>query len=224
MLAPTLNVTAASAAARTGNLDELKTLVTRDNVALTNGLADHWSLLGYAAEAGKSACVRYLLDLGVDVTKSSPPWGWSPLHGACFSRDVDTVELLLAAGMDRNAMDEYGRSPLSASLASLRPLSKACALYLLDRGVRSRYDDPKAEELPTWIDEYVAAKERCRHACVLVVGIRRLKRSTSAAASHNATDVFVLIARTLWSTRRCREWCDACKTGVCERHGSVNVH
>ena len=65
------------------------------------------------AETGGSALHR---DHGATVVlvshKTGEEGGWTPLHRAAYSGDVDAVKALLAAGVDADARDENGMTPL----------------------------------------------------------------------------------------------------------------
>lgn len=69
--------------------------------------------LSWAAESGREAVVKLLLDKGAELeTKSNT--GWTPLSWAAWSGHEAVVKLLLDTGMvDVNAKDEDSSTPLS---------------------------------------------------------------------------------------------------------------
>lgn len=58
-------------------------------------------------EAGKTEIVHLLIDAGAGAAKSDP-YGWSPLHSAAFSGDVNALLLALSRAKDRSPKHEYG--------------------------------------------------------------------------------------------------------------------
>ena len=71
-------------------------------------------------DGGSAALVRALLDAGADPTRLDD-MGCSPAH-LLRSADADTIlPWLLDAGVDLEATDEYGRTPLMAQVISLAP-------------------------------------------------------------------------------------------------------
>ena len=73
--------------------------------------------LSAAAEySGCVRCIRILLDAGAHV--DGPRDSWGPMHGAVWgsrrdkSKSEDSINALLRAGADINAMDHLRRSPL----------------------------------------------------------------------------------------------------------------
>lgn len=85
-----------------------------------------------ACQAGRLPCVQTLVEAGADM-KSRGQAGFSCLHTALFSGDVDLVQYLLSRGADPNVKDDIGRSPLF--YACLNPLF---SMILLDYGADPR--------------------------------------------------------------------------------------
>lgn len=100
------------AAARDGNLEIVKLLLTRDmDVNMKNAFGS--TLLKWAAE-GDAALVKYLIEKGADVNVADNE-GITPLMKAVGSFDstaVTTVGLLLAHGANPNAAAGNGETPL----------------------------------------------------------------------------------------------------------------
>ena len=70
-----------------------------------------------AAKAGDHAAVRTLLN-GPAKSYVAGPQGTAALIWAAEHNDVQTVDLLLAAGADPKAANEYGATPLYAAAIS----------------------------------------------------------------------------------------------------------
>ena len=65
-----------------------------------------------AVEQGNIAAVRQHLAAGVNAKDDN---GWTPLHHAAWNSHKEIIELLIAAGADMNAKDnygDYGKTPL----------------------------------------------------------------------------------------------------------------
>ena len=94
-------------AAMAGQTEVLQWLVQRGVDMQKQGPA---ALLD-AANAGKAAAVRSLLELGVPVD-SRTDYGWTALHLAAYNGNAATVEELVRAGADVHADDGSGKTPL----------------------------------------------------------------------------------------------------------------
>ena len=68
--------------------------------------------LADAAETGKGALVRTLLDAGEDVNAAQVD-GMTALHWAVYRDDADTASLLVRSGADVTAENRYGVTPIS---------------------------------------------------------------------------------------------------------------
>lgn len=85
---------------------------------LKNGLDPNYtyrgvSLLVCAMGAGNTDAVRLLIDAGAGAT--SHPHGWSPLHAAAFSGNMDALLLALQQASDKSPIDEHGWTPLDVA-------------------------------------------------------------------------------------------------------------
>ena len=72
--------------------------------------------LSLAANAGRIACLKILLDAGVDPNRYNPPGGHShctPLHSAVATNRLETVVTLVDGGADMSVPDIHHKmSPL----------------------------------------------------------------------------------------------------------------
>jgi len=83
---------------------------------LENGLDVNYthreiSLLQCAIEASNTDVVRLLVDVGANVEKLDSH-GWSPLHSAAFSGDMNALLLVLQRAKDTSPKDKNGWTPL----------------------------------------------------------------------------------------------------------------
>jgi hypothetical protein len=90
------------------------------------------TLLGVAAENSRSAVVRLLLRAGASPRVVGPN-GWTPLHSAAESGDVDSAAALLDAGADPNALAAGNLTPLFVAKQKRR---NAVVALLVRRGAR----------------------------------------------------------------------------------------
>ena len=95
----------------------VKTLV--DAGADVNALAGkYWTPLSVAVQNGDPGAVKALLDAGADLRGYN---NYSPLHLAAWRRDsraYSVVKLLLDEGVDVNAQDDHGATPLHEAMRS----------------------------------------------------------------------------------------------------------
>ena len=84
-----------------------------------------------AASKGQSVEVSRLLRGGADVhTVDSTKWGArsTTLHCGVAANDVETIEVLLKAGVDPNKADQYGETPLMKAARSSKLKVIECLL------------------------------------------------------------------------------------------------
>ena len=75
--------------------------------------AEDLSVIGIAAEEGREASVRLMVELGFDLGREGE-WCGTPLHHAAWHGSVGMVRMLLALGAPVNVRDrEFGSSPLA---------------------------------------------------------------------------------------------------------------
>ena len=124
-------LTRAAAAAREGNLDELRTIIGATPDVLTARDAEGRTLLDLACRAAtgdiaiplvpgtteQHAAVDAILAAGADPSCADGD-GWTPLHTAAMAGHVDLARRLVAAGasVHANAHGKEGASPLSYAL------------------------------------------------------------------------------------------------------------
>lgn len=98
-------------AARTGDLAAIKQHISEG--ADVNALHFEMPPLTWAAMAGQTEAVQFLLENGADVNIKSRDGG-TPLHGAAFFGRTDVVKLLLENGANLEARNDDGATPLEA--------------------------------------------------------------------------------------------------------------
>ena len=105
-----------SDAAQCGDVATLQRLLDADRAGANLPDAQGYTALHYAAYSGHLDAVRYLLDIGADVTAVSlDPLRNTPLHAAASSGHAEIVRLLLAAGADLEALQTGDWTALHAA-------------------------------------------------------------------------------------------------------------
>ena len=143
--------------------------------------------------------VCHLLDCGADINAHDRD-GWSALHSAAWTRNLNCLRVLLRRGASMEPKDLNGLTPLAMTLDRGY---RECATLLLDWGAQLSLVGVDVE-VPEWARTYVGGRERARMAAVVLLGSRRKHRSPVLAS--NAMDVIRLIAKVLWSTRGDEAW------------------
>lgn len=166
-----------------------------------------------AARRGHLGCVKRLLPVvGVGYRDV---FGVTALHASAGSGCVEIVQFLLECGAEIDAMDSNEHTPLYNAIAKER---RMCALYLMDRGaqlelvqsqeLRNSSDAGDADEdddeeelmqIPEWAYDFEAQRERCRKACIAMLGLIRVRPGIGR-------DALTLLARELWHTRLNYDW------------------
>ncbi len=148
---------------------------------------DSHTVMACAAAAGDTDIMAMLLQHGADV---------QAMHSA---RNGATVCFLVRAGASIDGpIDTTNPTPLSWALRNKRV---DIARALIDCGARlDRVQCP----IPAWVPPFVAAREWCRYAALLLLGIWRLRRS--AVLSRCNRDVLQLMAHAVWQTRMDPAW------------------
>jgi ankyrin repeat protein len=121
------------AAARTGNVDAVKVLLTHGaDVSAVEAWHQQTALM-WAAAANAPRAVQELLDWGADVTTTSEG-GFTALHYAARAGAVDATRVLIEAGADARALLQDRSSPLMLAMINAR---YELADYLLDHGAEA---------------------------------------------------------------------------------------
>jgi len=84
----------------------------RDGFSVETRDADGNTALHNAASGGKLAVLQHLLSWRADGEALTEDGQRTALHEACTSGELEAVNILLAAGVNLNAKDEYGETPL----------------------------------------------------------------------------------------------------------------
>ncbi len=104
------------AAAMTGDIENLETMLT-GNRALVNAVStDGWTPLHLAAFFGQEVAARTLLNKGASTkTRSTNPMSNLPIHAAAAGKHSGIVKLLLEHGTPANAQQHGGWTALHAA-------------------------------------------------------------------------------------------------------------
>ncbi len=114
-------------AASVGDTNRLADLLNADPQAVNSYSTDGWTPLHLAAAFGTPKAVQLLLLHGAKVDAiSRNPQANQPLHAAlALNRSAESIQLLLAAGADPNALQAGGFTPIfSAATANRRDLAQ----------------------------------------------------------------------------------------------------
>lgn len=104
------------AAAMTGDVAQLETLLTGNRSLTTAVSTDGWTALHLAAFFGQEAAARTLLNKGADVKmRSTNPMNNLALHAAAAGKHVPLMKLLLEHGTPANAQQHGGWTALHAA-------------------------------------------------------------------------------------------------------------
>ncbi|KAG7275501.1 hypothetical protein CRUP_032544, partial [Coryphaenoides rupestris] len=99
------------AACRHGDLESVRTLVTRENVNSRDTAGRRSTPLHFAAGFGRRDVVHFLLQSGASV-HARDDGGLVSLHNACSFGHAEVVTLLLHHGADANSRDNWNYTPL----------------------------------------------------------------------------------------------------------------
>src|SRR3982751_4058061 len=130
-----------TAAAASGDNDEVAAILSMDNRLTRAQDGDGWTPLHLAAHYGHAAAVETLLANNADVNvRSGNAMKNQPLHAAAAGRRVETARLLLESGANPNATQIGGFVPLHSAAQNG---DRALVELLLSHGadVNARSDD-----------------------------------------------------------------------------------
>ena len=120
-------------AAREGQLEKVKRLVIQ-RADVNKVDVDLYTPLHRACDNTDVACTALLLKARADPDVSHPGLdGWTPLHVAAWKNSPGCVGLLMAAGADCNAIDWYGKTPLSLAGKEAKALMESKSLNTLQK-------------------------------------------------------------------------------------------
>ena len=180
------------AAAREGDLDTIRAYFEDDSDGardVNDGCEDTVDTLLMCCAVGNDdelnlgnvEVARYLLSRGASVDEKSPQaQGQTALLIACytsFGTVTEMVSLLLSAGADPNARNNFGRTPLNAHVMFCQTPSVECVTALLRAGAsldRVRYENTFEEVHSPDSDDEPETREIFWPAMrALVAGVRR---------------------------------------------------
>lgn len=134
---------------RTGNADAVRALIAAGADVNTKEPSQGQTALMWAIAERHAAAAKVLMDAGADL-KARSKQGFAPIHFAARVGDMESLQLLLNAGVDLNMQtqpDSGDVAARTAGAAGYTPLLVATmraqvpvALYLLDRGANPNVD------------------------------------------------------------------------------------
>jgi uncharacterized protein len=156
-------------AAATGNTARLSAILSTDPQAVNSFSTDGWTPLHLAAAFGTPEAVQLLLQHSAKVDAvSKNPQANQPLHAAlALSRNPETIQLLLNAGADPDALQTGGFSPIfSAATANRRDLAELLIAHGAHAHLRSDQNKTPAEfarerghlDLAHWLESQPAPR------------------------------------------------------------------
>jgi ankyrin len=126
--------------ARTGNADAVRRLIEGGAAIDAKEPSQNQTAMMWAAAEKHPGVVKALIDARADVNARTKQ-GFSPIHFAARVGDLESVKLLLAAGVDINTQTRVEREGGQDTTSGYTPLLIATmraqvdtAIYLLDRG------------------------------------------------------------------------------------------
>jgi hypothetical protein len=134
-------------AARDGDLQQLRVLLTADNVEHANYV--NWTALHYSVQGGSIECVKYCIEMGANVNACHDV-GWTPLYFATFYRNIDIVCVLLDANAIIDVKTDDGFTPL---YMAIKNNCVNVTKLLIDRGAKisNVQFDLYLTAIPDWV-------------------------------------------------------------------------
>jgi ankyrin repeat-rich membrane spanning protein len=160
-------------AAQKGDFQQLNLLVVEGIVEDdVSGSGYERTVLDYACEGGRVDCVVLLLEQYNANVDARGGCGWTPFIWAAYSGHVDVCTVLLEHKADIEAVDDDGCNALSYALSEKED---DCARLLIENG--ANISNVKLDEylrvIPSWVHCFIAQRERCRHAAIVLLGSLR---------------------------------------------------
>ncbi len=175
--------------------------------------------LHMAASRGQLSILRWLLHKGACVDAlDNTGWTGAPrqslfvtgradtppaLHWAVRRSHVDCAYELLVAGASPSIQTPSHWTAIGWALLYDQ---KDAVRWLIEFGAKLSEAPEHAVSIPKWALDYVEAREKCRCAAGIVIGI--CQRGRSPLVRECVPDVARLIGQYVWRTRTCPEWLD----------------
>lgn len=170
-------------------LEQLKEIVNVTNVGYVDTFTG-LNIVLFLCHCGPDdpSLLEYVVSIGADF--ESDCGFLPPLHVAALRGKTKILRKLLDYGISPNQQDKHFMVPLQEAFLGDK---NACVKVLVDAGA----DIINAS--PQWVLEFMAAREKVRVACIVVLGL--LKTKSQSVGDRNGKDVLRMIGRCLWETR-----------------------
>jgi ankyrin repeat protein len=187
-------------AANNGSIQQLRRVLTVDNVDDVNGVGR--TALHYSSHKGSLECIKYCIKMGVNVNARDFS-AWTPLHFASSYGYTDIVHVLLdASAIIVDAKTNTGKTPLYNTIKRKHVRAK----LLIDRGakVANVQLDKTVPTIPDWVNAIIASRSKCRSVAALIIGIHKYRHTK--VTGNNDMNVLKMIAKLIWSSRMDDMW------------------
>jgi ankyrin repeat protein len=179
-------------AAGNGNIQQLRVLLTVDNVDDVFGSG--WTALHYSTYESHYECVKHGIEMGANVNARDST-GWTPLYMASMGRNIDIVRALLDANAIVDAQTDFGATPL---VIAIKNNSLSISKLLIDRGANASLTHIPFPECQ-WVDTFIESRSTCRSVAIIVIGMRKYHRTN--ITGNNDVNVLKLVSKHVWSSR-----------------------
>ena len=159
-------------AAENGDFAQLSLLVVGNVEDDVSGFGDEVTVLHYACKGGSVDCVVLLLEqcnANVDTRDRN---GLTPLMTAAQNGHVDVCKVLIQHNVGIEISTNSGYNALHCALQHMHD---NCVRLLIEKGaiISNVKLNRHSTGIPSWVINFIAQRERCRHAAIVLLGSLR---------------------------------------------------